>query len=131
MLLDASGGVFKQYAARTTPQVFLVDPEGRLIYRGDRQCTIDPGRGHRDCGELLHKACLAALAVSRWISDDSLWLQRQVLGMRFEEENSAKRDGPPNRGRRYRGFSECQASTCPGFFSPSRPAQSVCLMAEL
>jgi peroxiredoxin len=34
MLLDGSGEVGKTYAARTTPHMYLIDPEGTLIYQG-------------------------------------------------------------------------------------------------
>ncbi|MFP4157151.1 MAG: redoxin domain-containing protein [Opitutales bacterium] len=34
MLLDPSGVVGKRYDARTTPHMYLIDPEGMLIYQG-------------------------------------------------------------------------------------------------
>lgn len=34
MLLDASGDVGRLYGARTTPHMFLINPEGTLIYQG-------------------------------------------------------------------------------------------------
>lgn len=34
VLLDASGDVGRLYAAKTTPHMFIVDPEGILIYAG-------------------------------------------------------------------------------------------------
>lgn len=34
MLLDTSGAVGRTYAARTTPHMYLVDPQGALIYQG-------------------------------------------------------------------------------------------------
>ncbi|WPJ98124.1 thioredoxin family protein [Coraliomargarita algicola] len=34
MLLDPSGAVGRQYGARTTPHMFLIDPEGTLLYQG-------------------------------------------------------------------------------------------------
>lgn len=43
MLLDASGDVGKQYGARTTPHMFLISPEGELIYQG----AIDNVRSSR------------------------------------------------------------------------------------
>lgn len=33
-LSDASGTVGKLYGAESTPQVFLIDPEGRIVYQG-------------------------------------------------------------------------------------------------
>ena len=34
MLLDASGEVGRTYDARTTPHMYLIDPEGTLVYQG-------------------------------------------------------------------------------------------------
>ena len=34
MLLDPTGEVGKRYDARTTPHMYLIDPEGTLIYQG-------------------------------------------------------------------------------------------------
>lgn len=34
VLLDESGAVGRAYAAKTTPQLFLIDPQGRLLYLG-------------------------------------------------------------------------------------------------
>jgi peroxiredoxin len=34
MLLDTSGAVGRQYGARTTPHMYLINPEGTLIYQG-------------------------------------------------------------------------------------------------
>lgn len=34
VLIDADGSVGKLYDARTTPHMFVIDPEGRLIYQG-------------------------------------------------------------------------------------------------
>ncbi len=34
MLLDASGEVGRAYGARTTPHMFLINPEGVLVYQG-------------------------------------------------------------------------------------------------
>lgn len=34
ILLDADGTVGRLYGARTTPQMFIIDPEGRVIYAG-------------------------------------------------------------------------------------------------
>lgn len=34
MLLDPTGTVGREYGARTTPHMFLIDPEGTLIYQG-------------------------------------------------------------------------------------------------
>ncbi|MDQ8193981.1 thioredoxin family protein [Coraliomargarita sp. SDUM461004] len=34
MLLDTSGSVGRQYDARTTPHMYLINPEGTLVYQG-------------------------------------------------------------------------------------------------
>ena len=34
LLLDPEGIVGKQYAAKTTPHMFVIDPEGKMIYQG-------------------------------------------------------------------------------------------------
>jgi sensor domain CHASE-containing protein len=34
VLLDADGQVGRLYGANTTPHIFVIDPEGKLIYRG-------------------------------------------------------------------------------------------------
>jgi len=34
VLLDSHGKVGKKYGAKTTPHMFIVDPEGKLIYQG-------------------------------------------------------------------------------------------------
>lgn len=43
-LLDPSGTIGRLYDARTTPHVFVIDPNGKLIYQGalDNQPTPDP-----------------------------------------------------------------------------------------
>ena len=40
MLMDSDGSVGKLYAARTTPHMYIIDPEGTLIYQG----AIDSNR---------------------------------------------------------------------------------------
>ena len=44
MLLDPEGAVGSKYDARTTPHMFLIDPEGLLIYQGaiDSIKSMDP-----------------------------------------------------------------------------------------
>ena len=34
MLLDPTGSVGRLYDARTTPHMYLIDPEGALVYQG-------------------------------------------------------------------------------------------------
>lgn len=44
LLLDPSGEVGKAYDARTTPHMYLIDPEGTLVYQGaiDSEVSTDP-----------------------------------------------------------------------------------------
>jgi peroxiredoxin len=44
LLLDPDGAVGKLYGAKTTPHMFIVDPDGRLIYAGaiDNVASPDP-----------------------------------------------------------------------------------------
>jgi hypothetical protein len=44
LLLDDSGGVGRAYAARTTPHMYLIDPQGVLVFAGgiDDQRSADP-----------------------------------------------------------------------------------------
>ena len=43
-LIDADGKVGKAYGARTTPHMYIVDPQGKLIYAGgiDNKATANP-----------------------------------------------------------------------------------------
>jgi hypothetical protein len=43
-ILDPAGTIGRLYGAKTTPHMFVIDPEGRLIYEGalDDQPTPDP-----------------------------------------------------------------------------------------
>ena len=43
-VLDPSGTIGKMYGAKTTPHVFVIDPQGKLVYEGalDDQPTPDP-----------------------------------------------------------------------------------------
>jgi hypothetical protein len=34
IVLDPSGKIGKLYGAKTTPDIFIVDPQGKIIYRG-------------------------------------------------------------------------------------------------
>jgi peroxiredoxin len=44
-LLDPTGAIGHEYAAKTTPHMFVIDPSGKLIYAGaiDDHATTDPG----------------------------------------------------------------------------------------
>jgi hypothetical protein len=43
-ILDPSGTIGRLYSAKTTPDMFVIDPQGRLVYEGaiDDQPTPDP-----------------------------------------------------------------------------------------
>jgi hypothetical protein len=43
-ILDPSGNIGRLYAAKTTPHMFVIDPQGKLIYQGaiDDQPSPDP-----------------------------------------------------------------------------------------
>ena len=45
LLLDPEGGVGQAYEARTTPHMYIIDPEGKLIYQGaiDSIKSVDAG----------------------------------------------------------------------------------------
>ena len=63
VLLDPSGSVGQQYGAKTTPHIFIINPEGKVIYRG----AIDSIRSanSEDCGKAenyVRQALDAALA---------------------------------------------------------------------
>ena len=63
MLLDSNGLVGKQYNAKTTPHMFLINPEGVLVYQG----AIDSIRSTRSADiasavNYLEKAYAAATA---------------------------------------------------------------------
>jgi peroxiredoxin len=44
-LLDPTGAIGHEYAAKMTPHMFVIDPSGKLIYAGaiDDHATTDPG----------------------------------------------------------------------------------------
>jgi hypothetical protein len=43
-ILDPKGTIGREYSAKTTPHMFVIDPSGRLIYQGaiDDHATPDP-----------------------------------------------------------------------------------------
>ena len=43
-ILDGSGQIGRLYGAKTTPHMFVIDPQGKLVYEGalDDQPTPDP-----------------------------------------------------------------------------------------
>lgn len=45
MLLDPDGKVGKAYGAKTTPHIFIIDPQGKLIYEGGIDNIPTPDQG--------------------------------------------------------------------------------------
>lgn len=67
ILLDEDGEVGKRYGATNTPHMFVVDPAGRLVYRGAIDNSPD-GEGESPEGNVLVRyveVALAALAQGR------------------------------------------------------------------
>jgi peroxiredoxin len=63
VLLDAEGKVGRLYNAKTTPQMFVIDPEGKVIYAGaiDDKPTADPD-DIRGADNFVSDALAAAMA---------------------------------------------------------------------
>jgi hypothetical protein len=67
-LLDPSGTIGKLYGAKTTPHVFVIDPQGKLVYEGalDDQPTPDPAslRGAHNYLDAALEESMAGKAVT-------------------------------------------------------------------
>jgi peroxiredoxin len=63
VLLDAEGKVGRLYNAKTTPQMFVIDPEGKVIYAGaiDDKPSADPD-DVRGADNFVSDALAAAMA---------------------------------------------------------------------
>jgi peroxiredoxin len=63
VLLDADGKVGRLYSAKTTPQMVVIDPQGKIIYDGaiDDRPTSDPG-DVKGAKNYLDEALSAAMA---------------------------------------------------------------------
>jgi hypothetical protein len=63
VLLDSQGKVGKLYGARTTPQMVVIDPNGRVIYDGaiDDRPSSDPG-DVKGADNYVNDALTAAMA---------------------------------------------------------------------
>jgi peroxiredoxin len=59
VLLDETGATGKAYGATNTPHLFVVDAEGRLVYRGAADNSPDGERGAPRDGKLLEYVTLA------------------------------------------------------------------------
>ena len=60
-VLDPSGAIGRLYGAKTTPHMFVIDPQGKLVYEGalDDQSTPDPASlkiAHNYVSEALEDA---------------------------------------------------------------------------
>jgi hypothetical protein len=62
-ILDASGTIGRLYSAKTTPDMFVIDPQGRLVYEGaiDDQPTPDPA-SLKDAKNYVSAALEASMA---------------------------------------------------------------------
>ncbi|QMV19859.1 redoxin domain-containing protein [Granulicella sp. 5B5] len=67
-ILDPSGTIGRLYGAKTTPHVFVIDPQGRLVYEGalDDQPTPDPAslKGAHNYLDAALKESMAGKAVT-------------------------------------------------------------------
>jgi len=62
-ILDPSGTIGRLYSAKTTPDVFVIDPQGKLVYEGaiDDQPTPDPA-SLKDAKNYVSAALEASMA---------------------------------------------------------------------
>jgi peroxiredoxin len=60
LLLDPSGKVGQAYAAKTTPHIFIINPEGNLVYQGAIDSTPSADAGDIDGSENYVKSTLDA-----------------------------------------------------------------------
>jgi len=58
LLLDPTGEVGKRYGAKTTPHVFVIDAQGRLVYHG---APDDDNEGKKDSPRLYVEEVIQAL----------------------------------------------------------------------
>jgi len=63
VLLDESGLVGHAYGATNTPHLFVIDPAGRLVYRGAVDNSPDGERGAPEGGALVEYAAVAVADV--------------------------------------------------------------------
>jgi hypothetical protein len=63
-ILDPSGTIGRMYKAQTTPHMFVIDPQGKLVYEGaiDDQPTPDPASLKAVQHNYLNEALEAAMA---------------------------------------------------------------------
>jgi peroxiredoxin len=72
-LLDDSGTVAKAYGARTTPHMYVINPEGRLVYAGaiDSKATANPAdvKGATNYVKVALDEAMAGKAVTKATSE--------------------------------------------------------------
>jgi peroxiredoxin len=63
-ILDPSGSIGRMYEAKTTPHIFVIDPQGKVVYEGaiDDQPTPDPASLKDVKHNYLNEALEATLA---------------------------------------------------------------------
>jgi peroxiredoxin len=63
-ILDPSGEIGRMYGAKTTPHMFVIDPQGKIVYEGaiDDQPTPDPASLKAVQHNYLNEALEAAMA---------------------------------------------------------------------
>jgi peroxiredoxin len=54
ILLDESGAVGRAYGAKTTPHLYIVDPLGKLVYRGGIDNSPDAEKASPEGGKLIN-----------------------------------------------------------------------------
>lgn len=65
LLMDSDGKVGKQFDAKTTPHMYIIDKEGKLVYNG---AIDDDPRGGKDQKENYVKAALDALLAGKAVA---------------------------------------------------------------
>ena len=63
-ILDGSGAIGRMYEAKTTPHMFVIDPQGKIVYEGaiDDQPTPDPASLKAVQHNYLNEALEASMA---------------------------------------------------------------------
>lgn len=69
VLLDPDGDLGKQYGARTTPHIFIIDPEGTLVYQGAIDSVRSTNQADIKGAKNYVSAAFASLSSSQPIED--------------------------------------------------------------
>ncbi len=69
ILIDANGAVGNKYEAKTTPHMFIINPEGKVVYNGaiDNKPTTDKADVTKDSTKALFKNALQAALANKTI----------------------------------------------------------------